>query len=171
MLNSAAVFARRKGLMKLRYVALVGLGLLSFGCSSSRIKPFEVYSPDGKTTYDSDSLRGRVVMIDYWATWCQPCHVLQPSIRSISDKYGPRGLVVLGVSNEAPKTVAEYVRKSPLGYTAAMDRGDQVGNQFNVRGLPTIIIIDKDGSLVYNSTVPELKDITSTLDRLLPEKS
>jgi thiol-disulfide isomerase/thioredoxin len=157
--------------MRLRYVALVGLGLLSFGCSSEKPKPFELFSVDGKQTFASDSYRGKVLMLDFWATWCGPCKQLQPTIHDMADTYGDRGLVVLGVSDEAPNLVAEFVKRAPLGYPAVIDRGDRVSREFKVGAYPTIVIFDRDGSVAYSDEGGDTKAIGAALDRLLPAKS
>jgi len=156
--------------MRFRFVALVGLGLLSFGCRSSAIKPFELYSVDGKETYSSDMYKGKVLMLDFWATWCKPCREIQPAIREMSNLYGQRGVVTLGVTSESPKVVAAFVNNSPLGYPVVIDRGERVTNEFDVLGAPTVVIIDRDGSVAYNATPPDLKQLAATLDRVTAAK-
>ena len=157
--------------MKLRYVALVGLGLLSFGCGSSKAKRFVVYSVDGKQTYTSDAYNGKVLMLDYWATWCGPCKMVQPTIHELADLYANRGLTVLGVTDEPPNVVSDFLKHSPLGYPAVIDRGDRVGDEFKVFGLPCVIILDQNGSVVYNASPPDLKQVGAVLERLMPTKS
>ena len=169
MLASAAVRALSGGVMRFRYFAVIGLGLLSFGCSE-KVAPFELYSVDGKQTYSLDSFKGKVVMLDFWATWCGPCRQVQPTIRMMAQQYAGGGLQVLGVTNESPTTVSDFVLHNPLGYPAVIDRGERVGNEFAVHGIPTVVIIDRDGSLAYSGTPPDLKQVSTILNRLTPAK-
>ncbi|MHB8636247.1 MAG: TlpA family protein disulfide reductase [Fimbriimonadaceae bacterium] len=157
--------------MRTRPVGVIGLALVVLGCGPPKPKPFELLSLDGKQSYTSDSYTGKVLMLDYWATWCGPCKQVQPAIRVMADIYAKRGLVVLGVSGEAPKTVADYVKHSPLGYPAVLDRGDRVSTEFAVRGLPTVIIFDRDGSVVYQAAPPDLDKVSAILQRLMPSES
>jgi thiol-disulfide isomerase/thioredoxin len=154
--------------MRPQHLLVLATGLLSFGCGSPQAPAFEVFSVDGKETYTNDTYKGKVVMIDYWETWCGPCRQIQPSLHEMADHYATRGLVVLGVTGEAPKTVADFVKHSPLGYPAVLDRGDRVARMFHVQAFPTLIIINRDGSVAYNASPQTMDEIAAILDRLMP---
>jgi len=95
---------------------------------------------------DLGQLRGKVVLLNFWATWCAPCQIEMPVFAGWQQKYGGQGLQVVGVSmddDEGP--VRELVAKLKLGYPIAM--GDvQLGEQYGgVLGLPLTYLIDRDG--------------------------
>lgn len=147
------------------------LAAVPSGCGAPSVKPFELFSVDGQTSYASDSFKGKYLMLDYWATWCGPCRKLQPTIREISDMYSKRGLVVLGVTDEAPKTVADFVKQHPLGYTPVIDRGDRVSNEFAIDGLPTVILLDKNGAILFKESAPDVRRLGAILEREMPTGS
>ena len=147
-------------------VFLLVAALFSGGCGG--VKHFELASVDGKETYSNEMYKGKVLMLDYWATWCGPCRQLQPIVHEMADMYGKRGLVVLGVTDEAPGVIAKFVEQTPLGYPAVIDRGGRVAKQFHVQALPTVIVIDRGGNVVFNEAGPDPKRVGELLDRLLP---
>ncbi len=107
--------------------------------------------------------RGKVVLINFWATWCDPCRVEIPWLIEMQEKYGPRGFVVLGIAmdEEGKKAVEPYVQKERFtvnGTGRAMNYpiligNDDVANKFGgLIGFPTSVLISKDGREVRRIT-------------------
>ncbi len=92
-------------------------------------------------------LRGKVVVLDFWASWCAPCRAEAPIIDRVARRHDGKGVVVLGVTtsdDDWPRAV-QFATSHQLGYTTVFDEGDHVANAFLVRELPTLVVIDKDG--------------------------
>jgi thiol-disulfide isomerase/thioredoxin len=91
------------------------------------------------------AVRGRVVLLDFWATWCAPCRVVMPKLGALQARYGAQGLSVLGVSTEEAEEVALFAQRMPLRYPVAVDKHAQTTRSYGVASLPTLVVIDKRG--------------------------
>jgi peroxiredoxin len=97
------------------------------------------------------ALKGKIVLVNFWATWCEPCRKEMQDLDLIYIHYQQQGLVVLSITNENPFQVNTYL--SPLGYHPPVltDDGGKVAKQFHVDGLPRTFVFDRDGKLVAES--------------------
>jgi thiol-disulfide isomerase/thioredoxin len=91
------------------------------------------------------SLRGHVVLLDFWATWCGPCRVIIPKLDELQARYGAQGLNVLGVSTEGSQEVALFAQRMPMHYGIAVDKHAATTRAYGVFSLPTLVVIDKRG--------------------------
>lgn len=92
-------------------------------------------------------LRGKVVVVVFWASWCAPCRAEAPVIDRVARRHEGKGVVVLGVATSGDdwQRAAEFAKSQNLGYTTLFDDGDHVASAFRVQELPTLAIIDKEG--------------------------
>jgi DsbE subfamily thiol:disulfide oxidoreductase len=106
---------------------------------------FSLVSVDGSTT-SLAGLRGRPVLVNFWASWCPPCRGEMPDIDRVAADYRDRGLVVVGVDlQEDREPVVRYAQTLGLQLTLLLDPAGSVATRYNVTGLPTSYFVDRDG--------------------------
>jgi thiol-disulfide isomerase/thioredoxin len=108
-------------------------------------------TPEGKTVQLS-GLRGNVVVLDFWATWCGPCKMAMPKIQELHAEYEGRKVMVFGVNcqEDAHGNPDAYMKSK--GYTyGLLLQGDPVARAYNVAGIPTFYVIDGNGVIVYSA--------------------
>jgi len=121
-----------------------------------------------------DSFKGKVVLLDFWATWCAPCRKSMPDLEALHAKFGSRGLVVLGVSIDeakAQKKAKELVAKKKFGYRFAFDRADDPAwARFGVQAIPAAFLLDAEGRIVAQWTgIPgDPAEMEAAISALLP---
>ena len=95
-------------------------------------------------------LRGRVVLLNFWATWCMPCRDEMPSMQRLWQTYRDRGLTVLAVSTDTggKKRVANFARRLELSFPILLDSDGQVSDRYQVSGVPASFLIDRQGRIV-----------------------
>jgi peroxiredoxin len=109
---------------------------------------FLLNDSDGKVVR-LDDLRGKVVLLNFWATWCPPCRLEMPSLEALQRQLGPRGLAVLAVaSRDNPGAVRSFFNEHRLSFPALLDPDAHAYGVYAVWSLPTTFVIDKQGYLV-----------------------
>ena len=109
---------------------------------------WELKDVEGNTIKSSD-FKGKVVVLDFWATWCGPCRAEIPSFIALQDKYGKDGLVVVGVSldEEGASVVKPFMKRNKINYPIVM-ADTRIADLFGgVEGIPTTFVIDRDGKI------------------------
>ncbi len=104
----------------------------------------------GKTWHLRD-LRGKVVLVNFWATWCPPCRKEMPDLQALYDKFKDQGFVVLAISDEESAKVAPFIAERKISYPVMLDPGRKVNDEFVVEGIPKSFVYDRDGKLVAQS--------------------
>src|SRR5580765_1078974 len=95
-------------------------------------------------------LRGNVVVLNYWATWCPPCRKEMPDLSRLADAYRDKGVVVLTISDEAPEALLKYLAKYPQSTTTARFTSEAPRTAIQrmaYQGRPTTLILDRDGGM------------------------
>ena len=96
-------------------------------------------------------LRGKIVVVNFWATWCPPCRLEMPDLNWIYDHYKSQGLVILSITSEDVFTVGPFVVKAGYDPPVLIDAGGKVAKQFHVNGIPKTFIFNREGKLVGES--------------------
>jgi peroxiredoxin len=96
-------------------------------------------------------LRGKVVLVNFWATWCPPCRKEMPDLEAIYERFHDRGLVILAISDETETKVAPFISKIKITYPVMLDPGRKVNELFQVDGIPKSFVYDRNGKLVTES--------------------
>ncbi len=139
-------------LLLLLALASIALGWQSFTLAQSPrggAPPFAVRTLDGRTLR-LDELRGRPVILDFWATWCTPCRASMPHLSTMQGRYGTRGLVIVGLSVDdgPPQAVRHFAEQLHLRFPVAMASEGMLDDYGPIRSIPTTIFIDRRGRIV-----------------------
>jgi peroxiredoxin len=111
---------------------------------------FTLADLQGKTWHLQD-LRGKVVLVNFWATWCPPCRKEMPDLQSLYDKFKDQGFVVLAISDEEAAKVAPFIAERKISYPVMLDPGRKVNDLFIVDGIPKSFVYDRSGKMVAQS--------------------
>ena len=138
----------------------------------ARVAPsFSVKSHTGDEI-SLEKSRGKIVLLDFWASWCVPCRAQAPIVDRVSKSNKARGLVALGVvSGDAPEDAAAFMAQHPVSYDSVVDDQGAASRAFHVNSLPTIVAIDAKGEVkaVRNGLVSE-KELSALVEAILPSK-
>ena len=96
-------------------------------------------------------LRGKVVLVNFWATWCPPCRKEMPDLQALYDKYKDQGFIVLSISDEESTKVVPFISEHKIGYPVLLDPGRKVNEMFIVEGIPKSFVYDREGKMVAQS--------------------
>ncbi len=133
---------------------------------------FELTGFDGKTWRLSD-LRGKVVFVNLWATWCPPCREEIPSMVRFYRRYRDRGVEILAVSEDRdPEAVRSMIRKAGMAFPVMMDRDKTVYGLYRATGVPETHLIDKRGVIRHTVIGPfnwEAPEVARAVEQLLAE--
>lgn len=92
------------------------------------------------------ALRGKVVYVDFWASWCVPCRLSMPRLDALHRKLGARGFIVVGINKDAALADARrFLERVPVGFLLAQDAGDALAKAFEVKAMPSGYLIDRRG--------------------------
>lgn len=100
----------------------------------------------GKAVPLSD-FRGKVVVLDFWATWCPPCRREIPDFIDLQRTYGPRGLQIVGIALDEPEKVEAFVRQNGMDYPVLMGSDEVAALYGGIDGIPTTFLIDRQGKI------------------------
>ena len=141
--------------MRMHSVKLFAICLLLAGATQVRADisgpapDFTLKSRSGENIKLSE-LRGQVVMINFWASWCGPCRQEMPLLEQIYQHYQPMGFTLLGVNVEEDSAAAEKVLKEiSVSFPVLYDNKNRVSESYQVRAMPSTFLIDRDGQVRY----------------------
>lgn len=134
---------------------LLGLLLAAWALVAPAAPPTGVAPDFTLRTLDGRNLRlqeqrGRVVLVNFWATWCGPCRVEMPHLNRLHDKYRAAGLVLLGVNvDEDPRAAAGVAAKLGVQFPVLLDTDKAVSRLYDLNSMPSTVLIDRDGKVRY----------------------
>jgi len=110
---------------------------------------FELEARTGETISLAD-LRGEVVMINFWATWCGPCRQEMPHLEALYQRYSPLGFTLLGVNVEDdPKGAEAWLAETPVSFPILFDSKNEVTKLYHVVAMPSTVLVDRSGNMLY----------------------
>jgi peroxiredoxin len=185
----------RRGTPALLEVGLLTLGLLAFSCGRNEPPPakrgeatgagvelpaaesrrpapgFSLEDIEGHKVQLSD-FRGKVVMVNFWATWCPPCRAEIPDFVALQRAYGSKGLQIVGISldEEGAAKVAPFAAQNRINYAMLVDGNAAAQAYGGIEGIPTTFLIDKQGRVVEQKVgVADPKHWEQAIEALLGE--
>ncbi|MCH9650418.1 MAG: TlpA family protein disulfide reductase [Deltaproteobacteria bacterium] len=110
---------------------------------------FRLASVDGGEL-GSEDFEGRVILLDFWATWCGPCHVQAEILEPLYEEFRHQGLEIFSIDlGEEEAKVQAFLEKNPVPYPVLMDFDGEVSDRYGVFALPTVLIIDRQGQIAF----------------------
>lgn len=126
--------------------AMNGEGISMIGMEAP---DFTASDPSGRTVHLRD-LRGNVVVLDFWASWCGPCRMLMPHIQKMHEKFAEKGLTILGLNvGEDAATVEKFAKDNSYTFRLLLDTEPQVTSRYFVQSYPTTFVIDRAGRIAF----------------------
>lgn len=117
--------------------SLIGTDAVSFSLADLNGRQFSM-----------DKLRGKVVVIDFWASWCGPCRETMPHVEKLHKEFKDKGVVVLGINDEKVADAKQFVQKHGYTFPTLIDAESSVSEQYGVQAIPQTLVIDRDGKIV-----------------------
>lgn len=130
--------------------------------------PFSLLDLNGRELELADH-KGKVVLLDFWATWCGPCQIEIPGFVKLQERYRDQGLVMIGISlDDTPEPVREFYREYRMNYAVAMGN-DKISEVYGgIFGLPTTFLIGRDGRIYFKHMgATAISDIEEEIKELL----
>jgi len=113
---------------------------------------FTLTTLDGKETYTLSQLRGQVVYLDFWASWCGPCRASFPEVKALHETYKGRPFRVLAVSlDRKAADGVKFLEAQKAPFVSVFDEGGKVATRFGVQGIPTAFLIDAEGKVAHSA--------------------
>lgn len=167
-----------KVLLIITLASVLAAGFAMAGCSPNSTPPtvgnlapdFQFYNPEEEPVSLSD-LRGKPVMLNFWATWCGPCVSEMPYIQQVYEEWSDKGLVLLAINKgEPPSKVEEFLQDHNLSLPVLLDTKQVISQKYNIRYIPTTFFIDKEGiiQVVRIGAFPNKEAIESDLNKIMP---
>jgi len=123
------------------------------------IRAREPFAPDfsftshEKQLISNSSLRGKVVLLDFWGTWCPPCRESVPTLRDLQKKYAGKGFALVSVSSDDDEDVwRTFIEAQKMNWSEYIDLSGEVLSAFNVESFPTYVVLDKDGVMRFRQS-------------------
>jgi thiol-disulfide isomerase/thioredoxin len=138
------------------------------GSIDSKMAPaFELPTKSGNVTLDS--LRGKVVLIDFWASWCAPCRQSFPWMIKLYDQYSAKGLAVVAINLDKKRELADdFLSDFSPPFVIAFDPSGKTAEAFNVPAMPSSYILNRDGTILYSHAGFDPKK-TGEIENLIKE--
>lgn len=136
--------------MNFKRLASVTICLISlFSTSAYALKAPDFSLPGDNKTIKLKDLKGKVVYLDFWASWCDPCRKSFPWMNEMHSRYDSKKFIIVAVSLDTLKADAtEFLEKVPANFNIAYDPKGKVAQKYNLKAMPTSYLIDKRGNIV-----------------------
>jgi len=130
-------------------IFICSLAVLQFGSCSSTAPNFHLRTMEGRTI-ELQNLQGKVVVLNFWATWCPPCRAEIPGLLEVYRKHRTKGLEIVGISLDSDgwTKVSPLMHELNIDYPVVLGNTDVVNAYGGIRAIPTTVIVDREGKIV-----------------------
>jgi cytochrome c biogenesis protein CcmG, thiol:disulfide interchange protein DsbE len=151
--------------------ALFGIGLAKQGQTQPTSGPAPDFSLStfGGETYTLSELRGKVVIINFWASWCEPCRIEAPELEAVWQRYQGRDVVMLGVAyTDTERGALAFIDEFDQTYPNGLDLGTRISREYQITGVPETFVVDQEGNVdkFYMQRV-SVAELSADIERLL----
>jgi len=127
-----------------------------------------------KKGYSLAECRGKVVLLDFWATWCPPCRRAMPHLQKLWEKHKDKGLVVIGLTAESESKAAPFIKRAGYTFPVALDDRRKTSKAYGIRWIPHTFLIGADGKIIWDGNPLVAKDkldkmVEDALKKALPD--
>ena len=120
------------------------------GASTNAVAPTFTLPSRAGDNVSLESLKGKVVMLNFWASWCGPCRTVMPLLEQMHKRYSSLGFTLVGVNVEANTADAErWLKDTPVSFPVLFDRDSKVSKAYDVSAMPSTVFIDRKGNIRY----------------------
>jgi cytochrome c biogenesis protein CcmG/thiol:disulfide interchange protein DsbE len=154
----------------LLFVALGLINAFATQPQEGRAPDFTLDTYSGET-YTLSELRGQVVVVNFWASWCQPCASEAPALEATWQDYKDQGVVFLGVDYvDSEEKAQEYLEKYGVTYPNGPDLGTRISDAYRIRGVPETFIVNADGEVTFFAQQAlTYEQLSAEIDRALAD--
>ena len=139
--------------MKARgFIFLLLIGFTSTAYPQEKVYDFTLKNTENQTVSLSEISGKSLTVVDFWATWCQPCIRSMPKLVDLSEQYEDRGVGFVGISVDSPRNLSKvkpFTRSMGITYPILLDASGEIMGELNVTAVPTLLIIDKEFRILY----------------------
>jgi len=127
---------------------LLGVVLLSLNVYAEIVPAPDIKLPTVNASVQLSDLKGKVVYLDFWASWCLPCKKSFPWMNAMQKKYAEQGFIIVAVNLDKDRVMAdEFLKKVDADFTVAFDASGSSAEKYNLRGMPSSYLIGRDGEI------------------------
>lgn len=102
---------------------------------------------NGPANLSLAKLRGKIVVVEFWATWCPPCRKSIPHLNELQKQWAKKGVVIIGLTDEHKAKIKQFMKSQPMNYVVGTGSNDS--GQYGVRGIPHAFVVDPEGTVVW----------------------
>jgi peroxiredoxin len=123
-------------------------------------KPPEIdisYSFNSRQSLSLADLKGKVVLVEFWATWCPPCRQAIAHLKELYTKYSSKGLVIIAITAEDKDTVKKFISENRMRFPVALDNSGKTNAAYGIKSIPTAYLIGADGVVLWQGHTMQLQ--------------